>query len=818
MTQDSENWSLLQELFYLAEETAPEDRERVLTGRCGDAAIVRRALEIFHCSTMLHERAPAKAALPELGRVGPYSLIRPLGSGGIGTVYLAERILAGTPQRTALKMLAPHAAGPSFIERFHREQHILASLDHPNITRLMDAGLTEAGQPYLVMEYVEGEHLDTYCDARRLTVFERLQLFLQVCGALAYAHRNLIVHLDLKPSNILVTADGTVKLLDFGTSKLIRKGSFLTTTVLATPAYASPEQLRNEPISTGCDVYSLGAILFEMLAGRRPGASASVAVMIERALNEHPPESLPGAIGEEAADLRSTSKPRLVQLLSGDLETITGKCLRLRPQDRYASVDLLVQDIERYLAGRPVLARPQTAFYRATKFVRRNRKLVAAVALAAFALAAALSYAEVKQQRAIEEGRRAERMQAFMYSLFALANPHYLGKPTLSVNEFLNLGVKWLPLYIHNPADLRAAQISLAKSMWDNSDHEDAGAVFEETLRSARKDGDVDAEVTSLAFGGDIAFSHGDLPRGETMTAEGLELSKQPRVSPEARVYAESLYAMNREVNGLSSQQNLDLLRLAQQQATGRHLPAHDVAYITALLGSVLKGRDDLAHAAAMDRSSIDLYRQDPAYQCAAIVPQGDLGDIDHLRGEWQDALVQHQQVTELAARCYGKDSPDALYWVRQVAQDLEWLGRGQDAVRLMEPDVAAERKLDAGHGGPLLSRALYVLASGYLLTGRPQDAEKLVREEMAMATGKLDPSSRGFGVMDLLCAQALVAQHRDREALPYAMLAVRGLGPQPPNTNQPDRVQSAQAQQLLVRLQAEPSVAGSSPSVSATP
>jgi serine/threonine protein kinase/tetratricopeptide (TPR) repeat protein len=818
MTQDSENWSILQELFYLAEETDPEDRERVLTERCADAAIVRRALEIFHCSSVLHEKATAKAPAAELGRVGPYTLIRLLGSGGIGTVYLAERILGGAPQRVALKMLAPHAAGPSFVERFHREQHILGSLDHPHITRMIDAGLTETGQPFLVMEYVEGEHLDDYCDARRLTVLDRLQLFLQACGAVAYAHRNLIVHLDLKPSNILVTADGMVKLLDFGTSKLIQTDSQMTTTVLATPAYASPEQLRNDPVSTVCDVYSLGAILFEMLSGHRPGASASVAVMIERAIHEQPPEPLPEAISESAADLRAISRPRLVQLLSGDLETITGRCLRPRPQDRYPSVDLLIQDIERYLAGRPVLARPQTAFYRVSKFVRRNRKLVATMALAVFALAAALSYAEVKQRSAIQEGRRAERMQAFLYSLFALANPHYLGKPTLSVNEFLNLGVKSLPLYIHDPADLRDAQISLAKSMWENSDGDDAGAAFDETLRSARKAGDLDAEVTSLAFGGDIAFGHGDLMRGKTMTAEALELSGRPGVSPEARVYAESFYAIGREVNGESSQQNLDLLRHAQQQAASQHLPAHDAAYVTALLGSVLRGRGDLAQAAAMDERSIDLYRQDPAYQCASINPQGELGDVDHMRGAWQNSLVEHQRVAALAAECYGKDSPDAVYWVRQVGLDLVWLGRGGDAVRLMEPDVAAQRKIDAGHGGPQLSRALYVLADAYLLTGRPRDAEKLVREEMAMATGKLDPSSRGFGVMDLLCAQALAAQHRNREALPYAELAIRSLGPQLASDNQPDRLQRAQAHDLLAQLQSDSSVVGPSPAVSARP
>lgn len=179
-----------------------------------------------------NERLPS--GIISFGKIGPYTLIKHVGTGGIGAVYLVERLTGGVLQRSALKVLAPHSAGPSFIERFHREQHILASLDHPNITRMLDAGLSDRGQPYLVMEYVDGVQLDVFCDTHKLGIPERLQLFLRVCDAIAYAHRNLIVHLDLKPSNILVTADGVVKLLDFGTSKLIQPDSLLTTTVMAT--------------------------------------------------------------------------------------------------------------------------------------------------------------------------------------------------------------------------------------------------------------------------------------------------------------------------------------------------------------------------------------------------------------------------------------------------------------------------------------------------------------------------------------------------------------------------------------------------------
>src|SRR5271170_4105417 len=285
MTQDAQNWDQLQALFYLVE-TAPErDRERLLVENCLDPGLRQRVMTILKASEVDSKNDTPAGAPTLTGKIGPYSVIRHIGAGGLGSVYLVERMMGGALQRSALKVLAPHAAGPSFVERFHREQHILASLDHSNITRLLDGGLSEGGQPYLVMEYVDGVPIDVYCDERSLGIAERLKLFLRVCDAVAYAHRNLVVHLDLKPSNIFVTSDGTVKLLDFGTSKLIQPGSLLTTTVLATPAYASPEQLRNEPVTTACDIYALGAILFELLAGRRPGDKASVAEMIERAFH-----------------------------------------------------------------------------------------------------------------------------------------------------------------------------------------------------------------------------------------------------------------------------------------------------------------------------------------------------------------------------------------------------------------------------------------------------------------------------------------------------------------------------------------------------
>ena len=764
----------MQDLFHLAEATAEADRERVLGEKCADPELRRRAMEIFKAASIEEaQAAPGQtmAQAPVLnGKIGPYTLIRLLGTGGIGAVYLVERMVGGALQRAALKVLAPHSAGPAFIERFHREEHILASLDHANITRMLDAGLSERGQPYLVMEYVDGVHLDTYCDAHKLGVADRLQLFLRVCDAVAYAHRNLIVHLDLKPSNILVTADGGVKLLDFGTSKLIQPGSLLTTTVMATPAYASPEQLRNEAVTTSCDIYALGAILFELLAGSRPGHSASVAAMIERAIREQEPERLPDAVTEGAASCRGVSESRLRQLLSGDLATIAQKCLSPRPKDRYPSVDALAVDLQRYLGGRPVLARPQTAFYRAGKFVRRHRGGVAASLLVVAVLMASLAYGEWRQRQALREGQRALRMQTFMYRLFKLANSNYTGKPAATVPEFLDLGVKMLPEYIKDPGDLRAAQMSLAESMFENGDLDSAQKVFAQTIASAKAAGDTEAQAESEAFSGNIAYLQGKIDKGAALTADALRLSRQPGISPTVRVWSAIYDAYNRENMGFIDDENLRLLQFAAKEAQDHSLPPHETADALYNLGSDLEYRGRLDEAEPIYNEALRIYAQDPLALCEQSEVYGDLAYLSDVRGKVQESLPLYQRSYDGYKTCSGADSRGALSILAYMSGALIELGRAKEAVPMLEAAMPAWRKIPGSNLS--LAEMQVFLCEGYVETGRFQEAEKLAKELVAVQQGNVPPNDRRFGVAHLMWARALVGQHRDQEALPHAEIA----------------------------------------------
>ena len=304
--------------------------------------------------------APAPAASVPPNCFGAYRAVGLLGRGGTSTVYRAERADGQYRQTVALKVMAGYLTGPEFLRRFETERQLLASLNHPNITHLLDGGVAETGEPFLVMEYVEGERLDDYCDRLKLSVPRRLALFVKVCEAVEYAHRNLIVHGDLKPNNILATADGGIKLLDFGTGVLLdaAREFTVTRTRMLTPRYASPERLRGGRVTPAHDVFSLGILLYELLTGAWPfGDPGSMLRELQRAMDDAYARAPVNAVTYEAAAARGLTAERLRRLLKGDLSAIVLKALESDASLRYRSVRDLQEDLERYLDGLPVRAR-----------------------------------------------------------------------------------------------------------------------------------------------------------------------------------------------------------------------------------------------------------------------------------------------------------------------------------------------------------------------------------------------------------------------------------------------------------------------------
>jgi non-specific serine/threonine protein kinase/serine/threonine-protein kinase len=387
-----------------------------------------------HAPTDGSTAAPAKPT-----HIGPYRLIRRLGRGGMGTVHLAVRDDDAFEKHVAIKILKRGMDTEAIVRRFRHERQILASLNHPFIAGLLDGGTTLDGLPYFAMEYVEGQPITDYCETRALDTTGRIELFRKVCTAVQYAHQNLIIHRDLKPGNVLVAADGTPKLLDFGIAKLLNPelaSPTLAPTVaglqLMTPEYASPEQVRGETVTTATDIYSLGVLLYEVLTGRRPynfssRSPAEIARVVCDAVPERPSTAVtrlpdaglydhvetgddPGSTPTRMLDdtrPRSADTERLRRRLAGDLDTIVLKALSKEPTRRYASVDQFSEDLRRHLAGLPVIARPDTVGYRAAKFFRRNRAAVAAGSLTLFALVAGIVTTAWQAREA-----RAQRVQA----------------------------------------------------------------------------------------------------------------------------------------------------------------------------------------------------------------------------------------------------------------------------------------------------------------------------------------------------------------------------------------------------------------------
>ena len=401
--------------------------------------------------------------LPAGGRIGPYVLDRTLGSGGMSIVYLARRRDGAFRQDVAVKVLRHPGRHPDLVRRFRIERQILAHLRHPNIARIIDGGVADGGWPYLVMEYVDGEPITEYCASTNASLERRLALFDAVCAAVHHAHQRLVVHRDLKPSNILVTPDGQVKLLDFGIAKLLDAGDQgfdytvpLTETGLRlfTPDYAAPEQVKGDPITTATDVYALGVLLYELLAGERPyrlqGRRPSD---IERIVCEEDPAPPSTTAVRTGADLSTGTTlvdqraKRQRSHLRGDLDTICLKALRKEPEQRYASAQDLAADLQRHREGLPVSARPATAGYRFGKFVRRNllpvgtASVVVVVSLA-FATYATVQGGKTERARAVAEleAQKATAVTDFLLDLFRASDPTQDRGDTLSVRELLERG------------------------------------------------------------------------------------------------------------------------------------------------------------------------------------------------------------------------------------------------------------------------------------------------------------------------------------------------------------------------------------------
>lgn len=461
----NDRWEQIEHFFDAALEQPEQSRRDWLQRSCFDDEVRREVLELLEASRLsdsfLDGSAQAFAAdlieaenVERIGTLGPYTVKRELGQGGMGNVYLAERTDGQYNQDVAIKMLRAGPGSDSHVRRFLAERQILASLSHPNIARLLDAGVSDSGTPYFVMEYVDGQPIDEYCAERQLSVKERLRLFLIVCDAVSHAHRRLIVHRDLKPSNILVTSQGGVKLLDFGIAKLLQPDdrpaqSMLTATgqFLMTPEYASPEQVGGDSITIASDVYQLGLLLFKLITGNLPHrfTNRSMTEIVRVVSEVTTPRPSVFVLDTESRQGLPEPPRRLANVFKGDLDAIVLKALRKEPGQRFDSVDRFADDLRNHLAGRPVTAHSGSGMYRVRKFIRRNRWQVGAAAIIVLLAIWYTVSMNLEQKRTARERDRATQYAAFLTDLFSSSNPFHETSPAnardVTVREFLDAGV-----------------------------------------------------------------------------------------------------------------------------------------------------------------------------------------------------------------------------------------------------------------------------------------------------------------------------------------------------------------------------------------
>jgi serine/threonine protein kinase len=743
--------------------------------------------------------------------LGVYTLVSQIGQGGMGSVWLAERNDGRFERQVAVKFLNLALMGKSGEERFRREGRILALLVHPHIAELVDAGVLPTGQPYLVLEHIEGDQIDRYCDQERLDVRARIRLFLDVLDAVARAHANLIVHRDLKPSNVLVRHDGQVKLVDFGIAKLLEGNEHSGTTQLTveggramTPECAAPEQLLGGVITTATDVYALGVLLYLLLTGEHPaGREVRTPADLMKAIAETEPKRPSEVVFSSGNDevhahnavRRHTTPHKLSRLLRGDLDTIVAKALKKEPAERYSSVTAMAEDLRRYLKSKPISAQPDTFAYRAVKFVRRNRMAVALLTLVAVTTVAGAAAtwfqartARVQRDFAFHQLIRAQN--ALEFNEFLLSDAAPAGKP-FTVNELLARAEDTLARESSSDQDSRVELMTMIGDQYSTQDEPaKARRILEEAHKLSRTlhDSSTRAEA-SCSLAGALARD-GDLTRAEALIQEGLaelppgsqydldrifclrrgsEVAQERGDSQQGVVRMQSVWEiLRRSAFDSPSEELHPLMELAEayRVAGQNQLADSTFAKAAALLKTLGQDNTQTAvalfndWAAALDRlgrplEAVDLYRR--AIDISRAGPTDDAVSPMLLRNYASTLRVlgRLDEATDYAERAYAKalrtDDQDALYtgsYTRALIYiDRRDYERASNALSQLEPRLLRTFPPDHYWFGLQASVQAMLVSS----KGDPQAALPLADKAVAIVENAIKAGHAGKNILPIV-------------------------------------------------------------------
>jgi len=790
---DRQRWQRIGAIFDAVAEAPQTSRAALLEQLCADDDELRSEVEALLAadaqSTRFERNVDSARAASAIAwatqddtvavgeRIGPWRVLGELGRGGMGVVLLVERADGQFEQRAALKLIKRGMDSDAVQARFLRERQILARLEHPHIARLLDGGIAADGRPYFAMEYVDGRPLLRQCAEENLRLEKRLALFLDVCDAVQFAHGRLVVHRDIKPSNILVTAGGAVKLLDFGIAKLIDQHDGTATIDpsqrLLTPAYAAPEQLRGDAVTTATDIYALGAVLYELLTARRPydvddDRRDDTALTARMTAPPRAPSQIDGA-------------PIAARRMRGELDTIVLKALQYDPQRRYGTVAALADDLRRFLANLPILARRDSAAYRARKFVARHWFGVAATLTIAAALIVGATVSLYEARAARAQATRAQTVARFLADMFRYADPKGApGGARLSAKQMLDAGAQRfdqelrdepalaaefsvtlgaiytelgeydraialarhaLDLPGENGSERAHAYAVLARAQYEKGDYTQAQAsvAHARELHVAAYGERSAAVAADIALDGEIARRQGDYAHAEQLTQQALTLSRATLVTPDAQIAAQlnqlaTLYADMRRLDDARAptEQALEMFRALYGE---NHL---DVAENIANLGVLDMQTDKVAEALPLFERAEAIYRnllpQD--HPLLATVLANDARALDR-SGHFAESQAKYAQALTMQRSLLGDDHPDVAATLNNLSVLDAEQGDYRTAADLCRRVIAIWQALGKPDHPMALTTRVH-LAGALRELGDARQSETLLREILASAQAKL--------------------------------------------------------------------------------
>ncbi|MBT8379930.1 MAG: serine/threonine-protein kinase [Ignavibacteria bacterium] len=720
-----ERWSKIQSLFDKALELKPSERETFLKNECGDdKELYNEVFSLLSADEKQHSIFSGSAAdyvavddgTLEGKTFGSYRAVNQIGAGGMGSVYLAERIDGVFEQKVALKVVKPGMNSHEIISRFEEERQILARLQHPNIARLLDGGISELSLPYFTMEFVEGKPITEYCDDKNLNIEERLELFKKVCKAVLYAHQNLVIHRDIKPSNILVQDDGTVKLLDFGIAKVFEEDNeekFLTRTGMRvmTPEYASPEQVRGETVSTATDIYSLGLILYQLLTGCPPYEIASASALeMERIICLTEPQkpstmitkiftSVSEGKQKVSPDIisrnRKTTFPKLKKRIAGDLDNICLMAIRKEPERRYSSIAQFINDIDNHLNGLPVTARKSTASYITKKFIRRHKVGVVVTSIAVMIIALVTVFYTIQlaeeRDRAQLEAEKSKRVSEFLAGIFQVSDPEQSKGESITARELLDIGVRRIESELSDQPEVLANMLGVTGGVYTSLGLYDNAKVLMQrsySINDSLLGSNSPEAVKSLNDLAGLSFAMGNYEAAIEKFNNALEKRKN--------IFGEESLEAAESMNDLAM-----VFREEGMYSESEKLLENSLSIRKKLLSP--KSRELAQSLNNLAQLKVDI-------------------------GEYDEAKKLFEESLRIKEENYTKIHPSVTETLGNLAFLLQQMGEYGKASELFNETLEIDKKL-FGNLHPVVSTDLYNLASNTALMGDLKAAEKLYTE-----------------------------------------------------------------------------------------